>query len=144
MGIFCLLLLPSLTYPLRTPSTCRSTHQMPGMPMIHHRFALRRRVPGGVHWMKANQTKPANSRNGMRRKKTNCAYVSMRGLACGTYVLGKYFKHTRRHGKSNGVLPPTETGKKGAMPEPASDKDKISESCRMRRHGRLQVCGSFS
>ena len=45
---------------------------MPGMPIMHHRFALRRSVPGVVHWMKANQTKLAKSRKGMRRKKRNC------------------------------------------------------------------------
>lgn len=84
--------------PLRTPSTCKSTHQMPGIPIIHHKFALRRRVPGVVHWTRANQVKPKKIRKGIRRKKRNT-----------------------RHGKSHGVLPPAfETGKKGAMPEPLS------------------------
>jgi hypothetical protein len=49
---------------------------MPGIPMMHQRFALRIRVPGVVHWMKANQMKPAKIRKGMRRKKRNCKCVS--------------------------------------------------------------------
>lgn len=57
--------------PLLTPSTCRSIHQMPGMPMMHQRFALRSKVPGGVHWVKASQTNQAKTKNGMRRKKRN-------------------------------------------------------------------------
>jgi hypothetical protein len=44
--------------------------------MMHQRFALRRRVPGVVHWMKANQMNPAKIRKGMRRKKRNCRCVS--------------------------------------------------------------------
>lgn len=43
--------------------------------MMHHRFALRRRVPGVVHWMKANQTNRAKSKNGMRRQKRNYPFV---------------------------------------------------------------------
>jgi hypothetical protein len=45
--------------------------------MMHQRFALRRSVPGVVHWMIANQTKPAKSRKGMRKKKRNCMIVSI-------------------------------------------------------------------
>jgi len=58
--------------------------------MMHQRFALRRRVPGVVHWINANQTKPAKIRKGMRRKKRNWVvdqyYVLLKvleGLAVG-------------------------------------------------------------
>lgn len=37
------------TYPRWTPSTRMSIHHTPGRPSMHHRFALRRAPPAGVH-----------------------------------------------------------------------------------------------
>ena len=38
------------TYPLRTPSICRSIHHTPGTPSMDHRQAFLPSEPIGSHW----------------------------------------------------------------------------------------------
>lgn len=40
--------------------------------MMHHKLALRRMLPGGVHWTMSNQTAQAKMKKGSLRKKRNC------------------------------------------------------------------------
>lgn len=81
--------------PRRTPSTCRSIHQTPGMPRRHHWLALRRTEPAGRNWTRVSQRIQKVARRGMRR-----------------------VKRKRCQGRRRGMVGAGIMGKKGAMPEP--------------------------
>lgn len=58
-----------VTHPLRTPSTCKSTHHTPGIPSISHSAAYLIAWPTGIHSKKQKYRKETPSRNGSRVRK---------------------------------------------------------------------------
>ena len=94
------------TYPLRTPSTCRSIHHTPGMPSTHHWLAFRRTPPAGIHLMRSSQTSQATVKSGMRTQ-----------------------KRKRCHGRKRALMSVRAIGKKGAMPEPEAIDQPLLPVC---------------
>lgn len=81
-------------YPRRTPSTCRSTHQMPAMPKKIHRYPFLMPDPSGNQLKNVTQKNSAVIMHGTR--KTKSAMWNGRAIPEGC----------------------DGTGKKGAMPDP--------------------------
>jgi hypothetical protein len=60
-----------VTYPLLTPSTCKSTHHTPGMLSINHSVVYLTVWPSGAHSKTKKYNAQKNSKNGTLMKKRN-------------------------------------------------------------------------
>lgn len=87
------------SYPRLTPSICKSTHQMPGMPSIHHSTVFLIKEFTGSQEKSSRYVRPTAASRGTRQTNRKAWKGRYRPEGC------------------------TDTGKKGAMPEPARRKD---------------------